>query len=696
MSRLAAVSLLLLTCLSRTMYSQCEASEPVRQILDKIQQQDLWKTEKASERDQLLDRGLAQYPDDYFLLRAQLQSVEQRSNNQPGGREAGMKWAKALSDKYPDKPVYTLIYANALAGIDTPESIRLLEALKKTHPEMARAHLELVSATSFGKFKDKARERAEVAEFFEACPETVGASALMQLANNGTRELMVKTAAEVRKRLETEANPSKVQQSWTALWGLEFKAHPPAEHPAVRKQVAEDVARFEKLEKQDVKWLAFLREGYQNVGDKAAADRIDDRIVKEYPSSDQAKRTVQERWRKEHPYPKEKDQREQYARATLAAAQDWHQRWPDDSLILDQIFSALSRLPETTAKRIETTGDQLLAAYRKNPNWYGFPPMEFQVAEAYVKHKVHLDQVTGLVDEGYRGAETRNSGMLKDDRYPDDFRSEIEDSNLSLRLDRARILLDYYAAVNQPAKVSDVITELASLNPSKPNGKVSLLAVRAKAAEVESRKLDALMLYRASIAARGATPVSPNAQNTPEENLDRLWKELGGTSAGYTLLMDKPKADAATDSRWERPKNPLPEFAVSDLQGKTWKLANLEGKAVLINIWATWCGPCREEHPEFQKLYEKLKSRTDVAVLSFNVDDELGKVEPYMKENKYTFPVLLGKDVVDQVVPALAIPRNWFVNPKGKLEWEQVGYGGDPKWQQTMETKLDEVVRSLQ
>src|SRR4029077_4848294 len=121
----------------------------------------------------------------------------------------------------------------------------------------------------------------------------------------------------------------------------------------------------------------------------------------------------------------------------------------------------------------------------------------------------------------------------------------------------------------------------------------------------------------------------------------------------------------ATDSRWEKPKNPLPPFNLTDLHGKTWTLARLGGKTLLINIWATWCGPCMAEHPEFQKLYDKFKDRPDVSILSFNVDDDLGKVAPYVAEHKYTFPVIPAADLVDAMVPQLAIPRNWMVDTRG-------------------------------
>ena len=74
------------------------------------------------------------------------------------------------------------------------------------------------------------------------------------------------------------------------------------------------------------------------------------------------------------------------------------------------------------------------------------------------------------------------------------------------------------------------------------------------------------------------------------------------------------------------------------------------------------------------------------------MDDDLGKVAPYMKENKYSFPVLLGREVVDAVVPSPSIPRNWFITPAGTLEWEKIGFDTDPKWIEVMTTKLEELL----
>jgi|HubBroStandDraft_6_1064221.scaffolds.fasta_scaffold2776490_2 hypothetical protein len=94
-------------------------------------------------------------------------------------------------------------------------------------------------------------------------------------------------------------------------------------------------------------------------------------------------------------------------------------------------------------------------------------------------------------------------------------------------------------------------------------------------------------------------------------------------------------------------------------------------------------------------MYEKVKDRGDITVLSLNVDEEAGLVAPYMTDNHYTFPVVLGKDVLRAVSgeDGVAIPQSWFVVPSTRLAMLQLGYGADPKWQETMIGKLDELLK---
>jgi thiol-disulfide isomerase/thioredoxin len=690
MRRTIIAGFLLLSVCSVSAWSQCEPTLQVRAITDRAatfsQGLRIPSEQVFARRAAIADEGLAQYPTDFFLLRLRMNSERDQ--------DARIHWTEGLVKKDPALPVYILLHAESLEGRDTPQAIKILESLEAAHPNEAQVSLELASIFDSGKFKDKARVQQELVSFLKICPAPLSANALSTISQDGSQEQMATVANAVRARLEQETSPL-LRTNWPYLWNIEFRAHPPAEHDAVRKRIAQDLARFEQSpDRHKLEWMIFLRGGYQSVGDTVAVNRVNEEIIKDFPSSSDAERIVQDAWHKAHPYPAptEKDKMVTYSRESLSVSKEWIKRWPDDSLILDQELSALSELPETTGPQIAQAVDDMESLFKKNPYWSTLPPVQFRIADAYLKHKVRLDQVPVLVAEALQKFEESERRPV-DDREVEASRKMQADSAINMKLMAARILLDDYEQTKQPLKAREVDASLASINPDSPYSKSELLALHAKAAELEGRKLDALALYRSAINARPKAPPA-GAEDKLSDSALRLWKELGGSTEEFATLMDKPKISEASDSRWEKPANALPMFSLPDLGGKTWKLTSFQGKAVLVNVWATWCGPCKMEHPEFQKLYDKLKDRTDVAVITINVDDDLGKVAPYMKENNYTFPVLLGRDVVEEVVPSLAIPRNWFITRAGKLEWEQIGFGPDPKWPDIIIAKLEEILKA--
>jgi thiol-disulfide isomerase/thioredoxin/outer membrane protein assembly factor BamD (BamD/ComL family) len=658
-------------------HAQCEATTQVRPILTRsvrVQEINLTRTEKLSQQTKILDEGLAAHPDDYFLLRSRM-LVEPDKDSQ-------VRWAEALQNRFPNRPVYALLHAMALEGKNTPEAIQMLEALETAHPESAQVHLELtvILGNGYSKFVDKVRAQHELDSFFKLCPAISDEFALYALTLGGTTEQMVQAIPSVRKHLQLEKSPFQ-RGSWETLWRMEFKVRPPAEHEQVRHQIDLDLARFEQSpERNHLALLMLLRSGYQNANHPEALEKIGDEILSCYPGSDEADQIMMARW--EHKFPGEPDTSEAGLKAQLAEAEELHKRWPENHFILLAEFGPLEDLDSAPADRIARAADELLPAHRNDPRWRWWP-FEYDIANAYLKHKVRLDQVSALVEDGYRNAVKPQKDSMADDRYSKETLSILQGRIDSLTLTRMSRLLDLYDATKQPEKAHAFDEELKSFN-LVADYKSDWLETRAHAAELEGNKLDALLFYRAAMAARSAVP---KGKDTLAESVQRLWKAMGGTPAAYDLLFDTSKTAKVNETVWNRPTNPLPAFTVPDLAGKTWKLKDLEGKALIINIWATWCPPCREELPELQKLYEKMKTRTDVAVLSLNVDDDIGKVGPYMQENKYSFPVLLGHDLVDSVSKS-GYPQTWIVSPKGKLEWIKTGFY-PARWQEIMTEKLE-------
>jgi thiol-disulfide isomerase/thioredoxin len=137
----------------------------------------------------------------------------------------------------------------------------------------------------------------------------------------------------------------------------------------------------------------------------------------------------------------------------------------------------------------------------------------------------------------------------------------------------------------------------------------------------------------------------------------------------------------------------MPDFSLQDTAGHPVRLADLAGKTVFINVWATWCGPCQGELPWVQRLLEAVKDRRDVVVLTFNVDEDPGLIAQYMHEHKFNFPVVLAHSYVDDVMKVELIPKNWIVDGAGMLRFERQAGFDDTFVKDTMETVAHAAVR---
>ena len=135
----------------------------------------------------------------------------------------------------------------------------------------------------------------------------------------------------------------------------------------------------------------------------------------------------------------------------------------------------------------------------------------------------------------------------------------------------------------------------------------------------------------------------------------------------------------------------MPDFALVDLQGRTWRLADLKGKTAFVNVWATWCKPCLQELPHVQTLYEGVRDRPAVVLLTMNVDKSRSDVDAFLSKNGYTFPVVLAYEYVQTKLRTSGFPRNWVLDANAVWRFDEVGYrDGDGDWVANAERMIEE------
>ncbi|HRJ83831.1 MAG TPA: TlpA disulfide reductase family protein [Cyclobacteriaceae bacterium] len=115
-------------------------------------------------------------------------------------------------------------------------------------------------------------------------------------------------------------------------------------------------------------------------------------------------------------------------------------------------------------------------------------------------------------------------------------------------------------------------------------------------------------------------------------------------------------------------------FTLKTLAGENVAIETLKGKVIFLNMWATWCGPCREEMPGIQKLYEKTKS-DDIVFVMLSVDQEgdQNKVAAYLKRNSFTFPVYMPTSNMSTQLNVPSIPTTFIISKDGKIAHQKVG-----------------------
>lgn len=219
---------------------------------------------------------------------------------------------------------------------------------------------------------------------------------------------------------------------------------------------------------------------------------------------------------------------------------------------------------------------------------------------------------------------------------------------------------------------------------------------------------EAARKFVASHEAVGDAAGTPEPVAAERPSRKAAWLAMGAVALALALIWVAPgvnktsstaqsttTTDAATGSSGEPDDavaegKPAPlQFTLKDMNGVDVKLASFKGKVIVLNFWATWCGPCRAEIPSLVSLQTEYPK--DLVVLGVSVDDPVEKLKPYATEMKMNYPVLVGngrEDVQDAYGPLWGIPVSVFIDRDGKIAKKHSGIASREQFEQEIKSLL--------
>jgi len=601
-------------------------------------------------------RELAEkHPNDFFIQRAYQDSFRPR-------RDLADEFDRALAmyRARPSDPLSQYYEARLLMWSAPQLSKTTLTELIRNHPEFVWPHRDLMEWAFLPGRRADPEIPAHAKAFQEGCPEALGMMGS-------------------RPALERRNTPLELSL-WPGIWGEEEKA---GEAPEVlASRIRADLKRIEAWPfRADPDLYQVYKEAARILKDPGVMQALRAKVERDAPSSLLALSFVQDDWEMANPVPDRNAPQSAWRQREDKEAQaqrEWVHRWTYAWMPLAQLFMKLNpRVRMAAAATVSDDDlrliDQMLLVNHTSPDGGGFSvPVETEVAGIYVAGKVRLDRVPALLDAGLRNVEKMHKYDLSMDLFPEEMRSRVEEGRADTAKRTEEIRVDYLLAINRPGDARGLIEQtLATLDKpaaatrEQSNDRAGWLRRLAEADRQQGRVEDALKHYQASmagwnkmiLAAPGAQPMVAEAKS--------YYLAHGGTEDKWldwaTSVSNVPVHESTSPTFVKE----LPDFSITDLAGHAWQLASLKGKATFVNFWATWCGACRGEHPGIQELYDRIKNRADVQVLTFSMDDDDAAARQYMKEKGYTFPVLRSPGLADKLLPWAGLPTNFIVNPQG-------------------------------
>jgi len=622
--------------ISRVSWSQgCEPTVPTRAVLGQLEVPDDAHLPAAQRRDlklELLRKALSAAPADIALHEA-YQKVFL------GGMEVNrpnlIREYEQLPARNPGDPILLYLVANAQTGRKTKEAIANLERAIELAPDFGLPHLLLAQIYSARAYEDVASANRELERFVELCPASV--RTLTTLKWGRDKELIAREARRLRKNIEARTD-SEAVSAYPMLWSFEAALERSDHQSENQVRMRTDVERlFSPNFARNSAWLATIQEAriydgvLEGVGRKAQQE-----LAALYPNSDAALHEEYEKAVGDAKYPDTgtPEQITAYWRARWHSTLPLVRKWPATEWLAGTAATAVIADRSATLEEVAAVMAFYENAVQQDPGLPTSPPEPIWLAHELVDRGGPIDGIPDLVHLGLAAIErVQGANAVNDVSGRTDARlaamwyilGYVPLAEAYVRLGR---LSDADDALLQAEAKLQIIRPAENASSADKSRFVDMAApywfVRGLCAEKEGRKVDALIDYRNALALYPPRRPRPDRRAEVMASAQRVWKDLGGTVQGWTDWAAESSlagfySGSGGSEAWSKFAASSPDLILTDALGNRWNPLDLARKTTFITMWASWCGPCRAELPYVEKLYQRFRNRSDVAILAFNV-----------------------------------------------------------------------------
>ncbi len=312
---------------------------------------------------------------------------------------------------------------------------------------------------------------------------------------------------------------------------------------------------------------------------------------------------------------------------------------------------------------------------------YGGAEWYVRTSRVLVDLGQRLPEAIRLTETAIRRLQDKEPGLI----YP--ARGEVDTSTVRISLISDLELIQAEAHLKNGQWVA-AETLLRSVVENRPSGMAH--ALLARSLKAQGKLEEAYPEFVAALAEGFAPP-----QAGEQDSTLALAKE---TAAGIGKA-DRLEPDIGRQKRRlsqneeirivsERLDLPAPDFELTDSDGKVWNSKSLRGSVVILNYWATWCGPCLKEFPFYSALVQEYATQPGVVFLAVSIDESTSDIKPWLEERGYRFTAVYDNGAASDF-GIEEIPATILIDKAGRIQYRTVGFPGQERYLREMRLRIN-------